>query len=131
MKNSRLSKLFQRFASEYELLCAITPDGRTGRLGIQFNSLIIQARFIFDEKDTWYQFGAVLKSLDHAEVGEFATKVLTSEPMTGLTERFLDNKFVIMGSRDNLDRFTDTQVINFYMEDVDKIRVYQQTHQNL
>jgi hypothetical protein len=131
MKNGRLSRLFQRFASEYELLCSVSPDGHTAKLGIQLNSLIIQARIIFDEEDTWYQFGAVLKSLDHTEVGEFATKVLSSEPMTGLTERFLDNKFVIMGSRDNLDKFSDAQITNFYMEDVDKIRVYQQTHQNI
>lgn len=131
MKNNRLPKLFQKFVSEYELLCTISQDGLSAKLGIQFNSLIIQSRIVFDKNDKLYQFGAVLKNIDESEIEKFAAKILTSPLMTGLTERFLDNKFVIMGARDNLDKFTDPQVTNFYMEDVDKIRFYYQTHQNI
>lgn len=131
MINNRLAKLFQEFASEFELLCTVSLDSGSAKLGIQFNNLIIQARIIFYDEKNSYQFGAVLKDLDSAEIEEFASKVLTSMPMTGLTERFLENKFVIMGFRDNLDKYKDQEVKNLFMEDVDKIRVYHQTHQSL
>ncbi|MBN8582650.1 MAG: hypothetical protein J0L96_18440 [Anaerolineae bacterium] len=131
MTNNRLAKLFQEFASEFELLFNVSLDSRSAKLGIQFNNLIIQARIIFYDEKNSYQFGAVLKDLDSAEIEDFASKVLTSVPMTGLTERFLENKFVIMGFRDNLDKYKDQEVKNLFMEDVDKIRVYHQTHQTL
>jgi hypothetical protein len=113
------------------MMYSFSLDSQSAKLGVQYNDLIIQARFTFDAKDNWYQFGAVLRKLQASQMEGFASRILKSQPMTGLTERFLEDKFVVMGARDSLARFSDTEIKNLYMEDVDRIRVYYQTHQDL
>ncbi len=130
-QRNRLARLFQKFAKDYEMLYSISLDSQSAKLGLQFNNLIIQTRFTFDENETWYQFGAVLKKLNPSQLETVASKILLSQSVTGLTERCLDDTFVIMGARETLTRLSDKEIKNLYMEDVEKITVYYQTHQDL
>lgn len=123
-KQNRLARLMHDFALRMELLHKIYADGSGAMLVIPESEKSIIARYNFDPSGDSYTFGAVLRGIQNKDLAVFALRILTSKPMIGITERILDEKFVVLGGRDMLHERNDAQVIEGFMDEVARIAAY-------
>lgn len=119
---NRLARLLKKVADEHELTCKIDNDGLGGEVIVPVKGGYAFANYTFDEKEDWYDFGAVIKPLDGKTLEDASYKVLTSPPIRGLTER-IDNsgRLSVNSGRDNLVALADLDIETGYMEDMARI----------
>jgi len=88
-----------------------TPSNRT-----------IAARYTFPSQDS-YVFGASAGSIssDPQIQSKIANDILHSNPVTGITERIIDNNIVLLGGRQNLQSLPDNKIFESFEEDVKRI----------
>ena len=122
-KNNRLAVLWHEFALEFRLFQRMDAESIGGDLIIPA-SKSINVKYDFDESEKSYVFGASLRGLPENNLSDYALAILQSDPLIGLTERFINGKLVVLGGRNGLDNVADKQIINYFMDDVARIVAY-------
>lgn len=122
MKRNRLVDLFKKCANRYGL--SWKRENKAWELGIPVNRKLVYARFTFDESGNSYEFGAALSPVDEENCAKFAQNILNSQPVRGITERIVGDKFYILGSKDGLSYLPDEEVENSFKDDIYRIAEY-------
>lgn len=123
-KKNRLANLIQDFAKEFELNHKVDNDKCGALLGVPESGKLIHTKYTFDESQDGYVFGAALAHVEPSEASDIARKILTSEPIRGLTERIIQDRLVVLGSRDNLNNLSDADVQRGFMDDAARVSEY-------
>ena len=121
---NRLAAIFEKFATSFELNHRLDEDKAGVLVGIPESGKLIHTMYTFDESEDGYEFGAALGRVDQSHQADFALEVLTSEPVRGITERIVQDRFVVLGSRNGLGDLSDVEIQRGYMDDVGRISAY-------
>ena len=122
VKRNRLVDIFKKCANRYGLRWK--QENKAWALDIPVNKKLVHARFTFDESENSYEFGAPLAQVDEENRAKFAQNILNSEPVRGITERIVGDKFYILGSKDGLSYLPDEEVENSFKDDIYRIAEY-------
>lgn len=123
-KRSRLASVLEQFAQDYELPYNIDGSDTKFTIGITHKDKLIGAIYQLDALDDKYEFGASLGRPKTADISTFSSRVLTSDPIRGLTERIISDKFMVLGGRTNLQFLNDDALKRCYMDDIARISAY-------
>jgi hypothetical protein len=127
-ERNRIAFLLEDMASKFELPYKTDADTLGLSLGLPAKDKMIIVNYVLDEAEDSYVFGAALGQIDESNLPKISKKLATSEPIMGITERIEEHgKFIVMGSRDNLRRLSDTDIERTFMDDLARIaKVYDQ-----
>jgi hypothetical protein len=124
-ETNRLSNLLKELSQSYELPYEIDPDSQSVRIIIQAQDKAIHCQYTFDESEDGYEFVSVLAHLDRGDLDKVTNRLLSSSPpVRGITERVINNKLVVFGSRDRLENLGDREIQLALMDDIARIVGY-------
>lgn len=125
-RKGRLATLFEDFLEDHEIMHSSRDNGRIYKIGIHYDGKLIQARYEFFD-DTTYEYGAILGKVDPTKAPQTANDVLNSKPFPGLVERFINEKFSVLGTRENMQYLEPEAVNDCFLMDIARIREYFRT----
>lgn len=123
-ESNRLKLILEEFANGYEFPFQGSQENDEATIGIPASGKLVHTKYIFDPSGDGYEYMAVLDDVKESEINEIAKKVMTSNPTRGVTERIINNKFVIFGDQDSLADRSDAEIERGYMDDIYRISNY-------
>lgn len=121
-RKNRLSSIFEDFANRSGLPYKFDENFQKVDLEIPIsNEKSITASYRFDTSQDRYEFGAPIGIVDSHNKRESSSKILKSDSLGGITERIVDKKLIVFGSRSGLLDFSDVDLKRFFLEDVNRI----------
>ena len=124
IKKGRLRTVFKKFAYEYDFSATVNDEDNSARILIPIDSNAIDCFYQFDPSENGYEFTAALSNVDEYDLNEISLRLLISPPTRGITERFADDKLVLLGSKVNLQNLSDIKIKRNYMDDIKRIKDY-------
>ncbi len=124
LPKNRLASIFNRFIKDKKLTGRVDSDQLGAELTVLVRGKAIHVRYNFDQEEDNYEFGAALHKVNPSTRERTTLLTMTSQPVRGITERIIANKFVILGSRDGLKELSDESIFRRYMDDVARIAYY-------
>lgn len=119
---NRLPSILSDFAKRFELPHKMDKDGLGAELGIPYDDKTINASYSFDESGDGYEFVAGIGKIDLDKKDQFASRVMQSEPVRGITERITqDGKYVALGSRTGLKNQAAGEIQRGLSDDVFRV----------
>ena len=128
-KKNRLAYVFEQFTKDKQLSSRVDNDGQGAELIVPVGGKSIRVTYHFDPSEDSYEFGAALGKVNPSRRKDTALRIMSrggsrTAPTRGITERIIENKFVILGSRDGLKDLSDASVERRFMDNVARIATY-------
>jgi hypothetical protein len=118
-KITHLANQLGEFSKKYELPVKISSDGTDGELGIPYDGKLIFGNYTFDESEDGYELAANLGKVSRENLQSTAKRLVTSEPVRGVSERISeDGTYSMYSSRDNLKNLSAADIQKGFMDDV-------------
>ncbi|MEW6030421.1 MAG: hypothetical protein ACOYZ8_08005 [Chloroflexota bacterium] len=118
---NRLSSLLAEMATNFEIPYIVDADGMNVTVGIPASGRMIMAKYAFDKLSNSYEVGAVIGKVDDVDLRSVEEKILRGKPIKGIMERIIDNRKVVLGSRDGLSGKSASEIKKYFMEDIAQI----------
>lgn len=128
--NRRLATEFQNFCNNNEFGCNVDPDRLGANIKFDHSGRTLQGSYVFSRDDNRYDAGLNLDRVPLRGRARISQRILTSQPVRGITERITPNGHVVgLTSRDGLREASSATLHSFFLEDIarfseasDKIR---------
>jgi len=118
-EKSRLVSIFNEFANSFEFPYKSDEKKHEAVIGLPTGTALITTTFHFS--DDGYEFGAALGKVNESNRKAVSEAVMTSSPEKGITERILDDKLIVLGSREGLGKLTDEEIQKNLVDDIARI----------
>ncbi len=120
-KQNSLGLSLERFAKKFGFKATFDNNHEVAEVNLDCGKRDVKATYVFDRSEDKYQFGAVVRGVRTSERSQLSSRIMSSKPIDGLTERIVNRKPAVFGSREGLLDSSDELREVFFRQDVANI----------